>query len=243
MNRPSTIWSVFGGALLLLLAAMLAVSVTAVRLERAQAEAQRQAEFEEKVRLALWRMDSALAPLILQESSRPYFMYSSFFPADRAYDKMFGPPSAKEVLLPSPLLSQTSSNVLLHFQYGPDCVLTSPQVPAPSRQKLAERQVDTRQIELASRRLVELQELIKPDALVTSCAATLSEPVPVTVASIAPQIANAQVQQRTDPVQLGQQQQMVLNQAELQARAQTYKKSAEGNQYNNAMVSRGDVAE
>jgi len=244
MNRPFVIWSVFGSALLLLLAAMLGVSVTAVRLERAQTEAQRQADFEEKVRLALWRMDSALAPLILQESSRPYFMYSSFFPADRAYDKMFGPPNAKEVLLPSPLLTQTSSNVLLHFQYGPDCILTSPQVPVPARQKLAEAHVDTQQMELASRRLAELQQLIKPDALVIACAATLSEPVPVTIPAIAPQIANAQVPQKADPVQLGQQQQMVLNQAELQARAQTYKKSAEANQYNlNAMVSRGDVAE
>jgi signal transduction histidine kinase len=243
MNRPLVIWSVFGGALLLLLSAMLAVSVTAVRLDRAQAEAQRQAEFEEKVRLALWRMDSALAPLILQESSRPYFMYSSFFPADRAYDKMFGPLSGNEVLLPSPLLTQASSNVLLHFQYGPDGTLTSPQVPVPARQKMAEGHVDREQIELASRRLTELQQLIKPDALAVACTTTLSEPVPVTLASIAPQVANAQVQQRADPVQLGQQQQMVLNQAELQARAQTYKKSAEGNQYINAMVPRGDVAE
>jgi signal transduction histidine kinase len=243
MNRPFVIWSVFGGALLLLLSAMFAVSITAVRLDRAQAEAQRQAEFEEKVRLALWRMDSTLAPLILQESSRPYFTYNSFFPADRAYDKMFGPPSGKEVLLPSPLLTQTSSNVLLHFQYGPDGILTSPQVPVAARQKLAEAHVDVQQIELASRRLTELQHLIKPDALAVACATTLSEPVPMTLGLIAPQIANAQVQQRADPVQLGQQQQVVLNQVELQARAQNYKKSAEGNNYINAMVPRGDVAE
>jgi signal transduction histidine kinase len=245
MNRPLVIWSIFGVALALLLAAMTAVSVTAVRLDRAQSEAQRQAEFEEKVRLALWRMDSALAPLILQESSRPYFTYSSFFPADRAYEKMFGPVANKDVLLPSPLLTQTT-NVLLHFQYGPEGVLTSPQVPAPARRKLAEAHLNPEQLELSSKRLTELQHLIKPDALVTACTTNLSEPVPVTLPAIVPQVANAQMpqQQRADPVQLGQQQQIVLNNAELQARAQTYKKSAEGNQYNfNAMLPRGDVAE
>src|SRR5207247_4177955 len=103
----------------------------------------------------------------------------------------------------------------LHFQYGPDCILTSPQVPVPGRQKLAEAHVDRQQIELASRRLAELQQLIKPDALVMACAVTLSEPVPVTLPAIASQIANAQVPQKADPVQLGQQQQMALNQVEL----------------------------
>src|SRR6185503_11573084 len=195
MNRPLVIWSIFGVALALLLAAMTAVSVTAVRLDRAQSEAQRQADFEEKVRLALWRMDSALAPLILQESSRPYFTYSSFFPADRAYEKMFGPVANKDVLLPSPLLMQTT-NVLLHFQYGPEGVLTSPQVPAPARRKLAEAHLNSEQIELSSKRLTELQRLVKPDALVMACTTTLSEPVPVTLPTIVPSVANAQMPQQ-----------------------------------------------
>src|SRR5215208_2446372 len=110
MNRPLFIWSVLGLALAALLAAMTAVRITAVRLDRAQTEARRQADFEEKVRLALWRIDSAVAPLLLEESSRPYFTYTAFFPAERAYDKMFRPVSGKETLLPSPLLTQTSSN-------------------------------------------------------------------------------------------------------------------------------------
>ena len=78
------------------------------------------------MRLALWRMDSAVAPLILEESSRPYFTYSAFFPADRAYEKTFGLTASKELMLASPLLTQTSSNVLLHFQYGPDGGISSP---------------------------------------------------------------------------------------------------------------------
>ncbi len=54
------------------------------RLDQAEAKARRQAAVEENVRLALWRMDSALAPLVAQESARPYFAYSSFLPVDRA---------------------------------------------------------------------------------------------------------------------------------------------------------------
>jgi len=42
------------------------VSLTAVRLNRAQEEAARQAEVEERVRLALWRMDSALATFVVE---------------------------------------------------------------------------------------------------------------------------------------------------------------------------------
>jgi signal transduction histidine kinase len=241
MNRPFSIWSVFGIALVLLLAAMSAVSITAVRLDRAQAEAQRQAAFEEKVRLALWRMDSALAPLILEESSRPYFTYTAFFPAERAYDKMFGPLSGKELLLPSPLLAQASSNVLLHFQYSPEGMLTSPQVP--TRRDLARAHVNDQQIAVAEDRLRQLRELVSPNSLATACAVTLSAPTPINVAALVPKVD--QVPQKGDPIQLEQQQQVLLNRAELQARSQNYQQSASwGNQIvGNAVPGRGDVAE
>src|SRR3954467_15089847 len=129
MNRPSQIWIIFGVCLVVLLAAMGWVSWTAVRFERAQREAQQKADYEENVRLALWRMDSTLSPLIVQESSRPYFTYNPFYAAERAYNRMFNELKTGEVLVPSPLLAQSSTNVLLHFQYGPDGLLTSPQVP------------------------------------------------------------------------------------------------------------------
>jgi signal transduction histidine kinase len=43
------------------------ISVTALRLEEAEAEARRRASVEESVRLALWRMDSALVPVLARE--------------------------------------------------------------------------------------------------------------------------------------------------------------------------------
>jgi signal transduction histidine kinase len=237
MNRPAFIWSVFGFALAALLAAMAAVTVTAVRLDRAQAEAQRQAGVEERVRLALWRIDSAVAPLLLQESSRPYFTYTAFFPAERAYDKMFRPVSGKEALLPSPLLTQTSSNVLLHFQYSPEGALTSPQVPV--RRDLALAHTDVEQLEIAGKRLAELRSLVSPSSLAAACVTTLSQPVPV---ALVPQVA--QVQQKGDPVFANQQQQILLNRAEQQARAQNYAQTAQmGNQLDANPLFRGDVAE
>ncbi len=237
MNRPLFIWSVFAAALALLLATMGAVTVTAVRLDRSQAAAQRQAEYEEKVRLALWRMDSALAPMIVQESSRPYFTYRAFFPAERPYDKMFNRLSGEERLLPSPLLTQTSSNVLLHFQYGPECILTSPQAPAGPQRTIAERYVGPQQIQQFSARLAQLEKLITPEALQMSCVTTLAKPD--NPLALAPQLV-ASAPESKAPVQ---QQQALLNTAELQARAQTYGNAAAWNQLEANPMARGDVAE
>lgn len=246
MTRPIHIWIIFVSCFLLLLAGMGWVSWTALKLDRAQGESQRQAEFEEKVRLALWRMDSTLAPLIVQESSRPYFTYSSFFPAGRAYNKMFGELKPDEVLLPSPLLSSGSTNVLLHFQYGPDGRLTSPQVPTGNKRDLAEsRYLSSQEVTAASARLVELQQLLKPDVLAVACVVTL--PAPAGVASgTDPALTLAQV-----PVPLSsqlasapQQQQVLRNRVEQQARANSYQQAATWNEGNNGALPRHqEVAE
>jgi len=238
MNRPAIVWTVFGVAVALVFAAMTAVSVTTLRLERGQLEAQRQAELEEKVRLALWRMDSAVAPLILEESSRPYFTYSAFFPADRAYEKTFGPTASKEIMLASPLLTQTSSNVLLHFQYGPDGGLSSPQVPAPERRLLAAAHASPDQMDRCEIRLNELQKLINPKALEMACVATLPEPVLLT--TLTPQVAQMPVQPSS--VNKGAQQQMLFNQIELNARNAAYANVAQSKQAATP-ASRANIAE
>jgi signal transduction histidine kinase len=235
MNRPAIVWTIFGIAVALVFAAMTAVSVTTLRLERGQLEAQRQAELEEKVRLALWRMDSAVAPLILEESSRPYFTYSAFFPADRAYEKTFGPTASKELLLASPLLTQTSSNVLLHFQYGPDGGISSPQVPAPERRLLAAAHSSPEQIDRCTTRLNELQKLINPKALAVACVTTLPEPELLT-----PQLAQVPVQAAS--ANKGAQQQILQNQMELNARVQSYANVAQSKQ-SATPTSRANIAE
>jgi signal transduction histidine kinase len=252
LNRPSQIWTVFGVCLAVLLAAMGWVSWTAVRFERAQREAQQKADFEESVRLALWRMDSTLSPLIVQESSRAYFTYNSFYAAERAYNRMFNELKPGEVLVPSPLLTQTTTNVLLHFQCGPNGLLTSPQVPTGNNRDLAEsRYLSAEQIRTASQRLTQLQQLVTPGALNVACVSTLPRETPLNssyafnaggrgLGGNAGGGMNAQQQNRQDP-----QQQVLRNSVELQARNQSYQQAATWNGYNgdNNGLARANVTE
>ncbi len=161
MSRPWHIWILFVVCLGVAMAAMGWISVTALRLDHAEADARRQAALEENVRLALWRMDSALAPLIAQENARPYFVYSSFYPAERPYTNMFAELKKGDVLIPSPLLIKVSPYILLHFQLGPDGELTSPQVPTDNMLDLAEAGYATHENVLEARQhLEELKDII-----------------------------------------------------------------------------------
>jgi len=169
MTQPWRIGVVFGLCLLIGAGAVAWISVATLRLDRAEAQARRQAALEENVRLALWRMDSNLAPLVAQENVRPYFQYSAFYPAERAYTRMFAELQPNEVLVPSPLLTFESPQVLLHFQVSPEGEFTSPQVPLGNNRDLAETGYrKTEQIEAATRRLAELRNLAPAAAL---CAA------------------------------------------------------------------------
>ena len=89
MKRLWPVWPIFVLCALLAAGAMVRVGNTALSLERAEAKARRQAALEESLQLALWRMDSALAPLMAEESARPYFTYSPLYPAERAFTNMF----------------------------------------------------------------------------------------------------------------------------------------------------------
>jgi signal transduction histidine kinase len=165
MNRPWRIWSVFGLSLAVLLAATAWVSWMALRLDHAQAQAQQQAELEEKVRLALWRLDSMLAPLVAQESARPYFVYRPFYPADRAFSRLFNAPQPGEPLVPSPLLTAAPSNVLLHFQFTPGGPITSPQVPTGPERALAEANyVSAQAIQTVAARLRQFEQILSHPA-------------------------------------------------------------------------------
>ena len=77
-------------------------------------------------------------PLMAEESARPYFTYSPLYPAERAFTNMFAEIDRGDVLMPSPLLTFTSPQIRLHFQYGPDGRSSSPQVPAGNMRDLAE---------------------------------------------------------------------------------------------------------
>ncbi len=77
----------------------------------------RQAAFEENVRLALWRMDSALTGLISLENARPYDSYASL---------IHNPSEAAGAAQKRDLPAASSSQILLYFQYEPDGRLVFP---------------------------------------------------------------------------------------------------------------------
>jgi len=182
MKRSFRIWTAFGLCLAVVLAATGWVSLAALRLDRAQLDAQRQAAFEENVRLALWRMDSSLGPLVARENARPYFTYNAFYPALRAYTRMFAEIEPGEVMIPSPLLTELSPYVPLHFQLAPDGTLTPPQVPTGNMRDVAETGYVTHEkIAAAANLLEKLRPAVGRD-LPAALAQDETRPAPTAVA-------------------------------------------------------------
>ena len=166
MRRLGAIWLIFGLCVALASVAMARLGSTVLALERAEGKARRQAELEENLQLALWRMDSTLAPLLAEESARPYFAYSSFYPAERAFTRMFAEIQRGDVLIPSPLLTSNLPQVRLHFQFGPDGRVGSPSVPAGNMRDLAEaRYLTPERVEGACRLLDDLGRFVSRDVL------------------------------------------------------------------------------
>ena len=62
MKRPLWIWLAFGVCVTLAAVAMTRLGTMALDLERAEARMRRQAERDENLQLALWRMDSGARP-------------------------------------------------------------------------------------------------------------------------------------------------------------------------------------
>lgn len=80
---PRRTLAIFGAALGVVLAGVGWISATALRLDRAELEARRRAALEENVRLALWRLDTALLPLVARENARPAAEYRALPPGER----------------------------------------------------------------------------------------------------------------------------------------------------------------
>ncbi len=132
MKRPWQIWSAFGVCLLVVLLGMAWLTYRAVALDRAEAHARRdaeqarsRAELQERVALALWRMDWTLAPLIAQEITRPSYTYRPFLAAKDAKASQ-----GRRAELASPLLTQPSRFVVLNFDVAEGGAWMSPQSPS-----------------------------------------------------------------------------------------------------------------
>ncbi|HVW00870.1 MAG TPA: hypothetical protein VHB77_11035, partial [Planctomycetaceae bacterium] len=244
MRHPWQIWLTFIGCVAVVGGAIGWLSWKALELDRAEALARSLVQHEENVRLALWRMDSALAPLLLQESARPSSVYSAFSgspPVPTSTQGKAASPSqrakGRTVRIPSPLLVEEVPQVRLHFQVEPEGQFTSPEIPADADRPLALAAGATAEnIERSEERLRELRDFCKHDLLAENVPASPAVGPPVIIpidnnafnsqpaginALPQAQMANAaalgQGQQKIDQLK---QQQEVRNFSEFQARSQ-----------------------
>ncbi len=127
-------------------------TVAALRVEEKQHEAslnakqnetylRNQKEFEDRLRLALWRADARLAPAVAREESRPYPHYVALHSPFPALNPNLTPTDPGNVLLPSPLLTADLPDWMsLHFQIDPQVGWVSPQLIPEELQKALRKQ-------------------------------------------------------------------------------------------------------
>jgi signal transduction histidine kinase len=167
VRRPWQIWIVYVASLALIVAGVGWLSFRALEGERAESDALEQAALEENTRLALWRMDSAKAALVSDESARPYFAYMTLYPAERTYGRMFkGKSSVPSPMLLSPLAAPANAEVLVHFQFDSEGRLTSPQVPTgAARAQTVPRFLSAEQVQIAEQNLERVGKLVRADEM------------------------------------------------------------------------------
>ncbi|HUG93544.1 MAG TPA: HAMP domain-containing sensor histidine kinase [Planctomycetaceae bacterium] len=166
--RPRLVWPAFLVCVGIIAAAMGWMTDTMLRLERAEALTVRQSENE---RLALWRMDSLVMPLVAQESARPPGDYQAFVPAADAYSKSLAPIKPGDVHTPSALLVQDSPHIRIHFELNPIGVFTCPQVPTSNFRDLAEANYTTpERISASSADLEQLKQKVSWGAICDAAA-------------------------------------------------------------------------
>ena len=147
MKKPWQVWTIFLLCLALVVPAMVWLTMEIVQRDRLRENdrvdtelARQEAELQEIVNSAVYRMDWKMSPIVAQEAARPHYVYQSFYvPASLFTSKTEGgkgksavPNSLKDRVAleqASPLLQQTSEYVRLHFQIKPDNQFSSPQRP------------------------------------------------------------------------------------------------------------------
>ena len=169
MRKPLHIWITFIACLGLLLAAMAWVSWHTLDLEREREMAAREADQQERVRLALWRLDFQASALMIRENARPPYDFRPFHSPEGLVNKSYDNVAKGEVLLPSPLLAEVPEHVLLHFQMGSRGQVLSPQVPQNDERALALAQfINADDLKRSEQRLKGLRELLaKPINVIT----------------------------------------------------------------------------
>lgn len=162
MKRPWHVWLIFAICALVVLATMVWFSGHAMDGDMMRQRAERDMQREQQINLALWRMDTKLAPLIAEEAARPHYFYDSFYALDDTLNSK-GQPA---LVNPSPMLFQ-NSGVRLNFDNSLSTnQWASPQVPEEKFNEVANQYgLTDEQIQENRRRLDQLAKSIDPQDL------------------------------------------------------------------------------
>jgi signal transduction histidine kinase len=193
-RRPWQIWLAYLLILTLMLSGFAWLTVRVVELDARERLARAEADQEEKVRLALWRMESVAMPIIAAEAARPYLAYEPYYvapgggPADR---------------VASPLLRLPSEYVLLNFEIRPDGQVKSPQCPTVQDQSWACENGST--LDLMTRccpRVEELQKQVQVPELLSQLPAETISTLTVVGSGAGPDQFDSQYVQNTNAIDL-----------------------------------------
>ncbi len=158
-SRPWQIWTIFGVCLLVVLFGMGGLTVQLLELERSEAEARRDAKLEENIRLALWRMDSFLSPIIARENAREPYEYQSYYSFEEAFKEVpvQNTKGKGKISIPSQLGNVRSQLIKLYFQVNNQNRISSPQVSAEDVQA---EQMSAEDIKVYSGRIKDLKDVV-----------------------------------------------------------------------------------
>jgi signal transduction histidine kinase len=135
-SARSRAWVGFSVTAVVLVAVVSWLTTVLLQLDRDELHSRRQAATHERLRLALWRMDSWLSPQLAREAMRPASEYRAF-PSTAAWTSSYTKIAPGAVRTQSPLLTSESTLFPLHFEVGSQGV-TSPQVPIGNERDLCE---------------------------------------------------------------------------------------------------------
>lgn len=127
--RAWKVWAAFAVCVALALVAGRWLRQTVLRVESARLETERRDEIDGLAQRALWRMEYAVVPLLVQEAARPWYHYLPLYSADRPLASIARNVVDRPGVAASPLLDTFVPYTLLHVQIDPHGKVSSPQSP------------------------------------------------------------------------------------------------------------------